>query len=118
MRGAELEDRGGILNGHGKAMRYVELREANEAESAALKRVLRRSGRDSGGAIRVSGWTSSNEASTDDGRESKANRGRNGGRQCSMCGEHVIERRAEDDPQRHADREPQHTRPEHCACER
>jgi hypothetical protein len=42
MRGAELEDEDGILRGNGKAMRYVELREPKDADSPALKRVLRR----------------------------------------------------------------------------
>ena len=40
-RGAELDDPDGILEGSGKAMRHVKLREPSDAERPALKRMIR-----------------------------------------------------------------------------
>lgn len=40
-RGAELDDPDGVLEGTGKNMRHIKLREPRDAESPALKRMLR-----------------------------------------------------------------------------
>lgn len=40
-RGAELDDADGVLEGTGKGMRHVKLREPKDAASPALKRILR-----------------------------------------------------------------------------
>jgi hypothetical protein len=40
-RGAELDDPDGILEGSGKGMRHVKLREPNDADRPALRRLIR-----------------------------------------------------------------------------
>jgi hypothetical protein len=40
-RGVELDDPDGVLEGTGKGMRHIKLREPKDAESPALKRMLR-----------------------------------------------------------------------------
>ena len=41
-RGRELDDRSGLLEGGGKDMRFIRLRTPADAESPAMKRLLRR----------------------------------------------------------------------------
>ena len=53
-RGGELDDPDGVLEGTGKLMRHIKLREAKDASSPALKRMLRQ-------AFRVGGITMSGE---------------------------------------------------------
>ena len=40
-RGAEMDDPEGVLEGSGKGMRHVKLREPKDANSPALKRLIR-----------------------------------------------------------------------------
>lgn len=50
--GAELDDRDGVLEGTGKGMRHIKLREPKDAESPALKRMIRQAFRRGGTDMR------------------------------------------------------------------
>jgi hypothetical protein len=54
-RGAEMDDPHGVLEGSGKSMRHVKLREPKDANSPALKRLIRQ-------AFRMGGVTMRGEA--------------------------------------------------------
>jgi len=41
-RGSEIDDPEGLLLGSGKALRYITLRTAADAKSAAVKKIIRR----------------------------------------------------------------------------
>lgn len=52
-RGAEMEDPDGVLEGSGRGMRHVKLREPKDAERPALKKLIRQAFRM--GAVAMSG---------------------------------------------------------------
>jgi hypothetical protein len=54
-RGAEMDDPDGVLEGSGKGMRHVKLREPKDANSPTLKRLIRQ-------AFRLGGVTMRGEA--------------------------------------------------------